>query len=367
MKAGEVAAHLDRLVEGLTVRPGDAVGLVVGDPGDEVNRVNVVREVDEETVAQTGDGCLLVGYRAPPGWPYPAACGQAGRPGQRMLASLLRRGIALYLVPPEYAWVAGGLADWLAETLGLDEIRPLGPGSHRRHLKLVVFVPAGYEDRIREALAGAGAGHIGRYSHCTFQVAGTGTFLPQEGASPFAGKVGSLERGEESRLETVVPEDRVDQVVEALLRAHPYEEVAYDLYPLVHPKAAADQPGRIGRLPEPEPLERVAEMVGRRLQAVVRVAGARSRVTRVAVVPGAGSGYWEHAVAVGADLLVTGDIPDAAGRVAVARGLALADPGLEATEAGFAPRVTAWLQAALGDRLQVEAVFPTKLWWVAGR
>ena len=284
-----------------------------------------------------------------------------------MLTRLLRRGIALYLVPPEYAGVAGGLADWLAETLGLEEIRSFGPASPRRYLKLVVFVPEGHEDRIREAIAGAGAGHIGHYSHCTFQVAGTGTFLPQEGASPFAGKVGDLERAEELRLETVIPADRAKRVVEALLEVHPYEEVAYDLYPLVHPGATGHHPGRVGRLREPGPLEQAAEAIGRRLGTAVRVAGPQSRVSRVAVVPGAGGAYWEDAVAAGADLLVTGDISHSIARAAAARGMAVVDPGLEATEAGFAPRVAAWLRAALGGRVQVEAVSPPKLWRVAGR
>ncbi|HCC33345.1 MAG TPA: hypothetical protein DEQ28_05510 [Clostridiales bacterium] len=321
MKAGEIAAHLDRLVEGSAAVPRDASGLVVGEPADEIDRVVVVFEVDEGTIAQTEDGSLLAAYRAPPSWPYPGAGGQAGGPARRMLPQFLRRRIALYLVPPEYAGFAGGLADWLAETLGLEEARPFGPASPRRYLKLAVFVPEGHEDRIREAIAGAGAGHIGHYSHCTFQVAGTGTFLPREGASPFAGKVGDLERAEELRLETVVPEDQAGRVVEE---------------------------------------------IGRRLGTAVRVAGTQVEVSRVAVVPGAGAEYWEHAVAAGADLLVTGDIPHSIARAAAARGMALVDPGLEATEAGFAPCVAAWLRAALGGRVQVETVSPPKLWWVAG-
>ncbi len=367
MKTGEVVVHLDRLVEGTATVPGNATGLVVGEPGDDIHQVVVARDVDEGALDRVGDGCLLVSYRAPPGWRSPAAGGQAGGPGRRMLALLLRRGIALYLVPAEYARVAGGLADRLAEMLALDEVRPFGPGSPRRHLKLVVFVPQGHEQRIREALAGAGAGHIGRYSHCTFQVAGTGTFLPLEGAGPFAGKVGALERVEEFRLETVLPEDRAERVVDALLKAHPYEEVAYDLYPLVHPGVRGDRPGRIGLVRESGPLEQVAGEIARRLGTAVRVAGARSTISRVALVPGAGSGYWEDAVAAGADMLVTGDIPDDVARAAVARGLSLADPGAEATEAGFAPAVVAWLRAAIGDRLQVEAISPPKLWWLAGR
>jgi hypothetical protein len=101
-----------------------------------------------------------------------------------------------------------------------------------RH-KLVWFVPAEALDATREAVFAAGAGRIGAYERCSWYTAGTGTFLGGEGTEPAIGAAGREERTPELRVETVIPQEKADEVVAALIAAHPYEEVAYDLYPLV--------------------------------------------------------------------------------------------------------------------------------------
>jgi hypothetical protein len=98
--------------------------------------------------------------------------------------------------------------------------------------KLVVFVPREALDLVREALFAAGAGRIGEYEHCSWYTEGTGTFLAGAGTSPNVGQPGREERVAELRLETVYPEEREAEVVAALRQAHPYEEPAFDLYPL---------------------------------------------------------------------------------------------------------------------------------------
>jgi hypothetical protein len=99
--------------------------------------------------------------------------------------------------------------------------------------KLVVFVPKGALDAVRDALFAAGAGRIGEYERCSWYTPGTGTFLAGEGADPSTGKRGREERVSELRLETVFPDDRHEDVVTALRSAHPYEEPAFDVYQLV--------------------------------------------------------------------------------------------------------------------------------------
>jgi hypothetical protein len=99
--------------------------------------------------------------------------------------------------------------------------------------KLVVFVPREALDRVRSALFEAGAGKIGKYTHCSWYAAGTGTFLPGEGASPTIGHPGREQRVSELRLETVFPEELQNEVIAALREAHPYEEPAFDVYPLL--------------------------------------------------------------------------------------------------------------------------------------
>jgi hypothetical protein len=99
--------------------------------------------------------------------------------------------------------------------------------------KLVVFVPREALDRVRSALFEAGAGKIGKYTHCSWYAAGTGTFLPGEESSPTVGQTGREQRVSELRLETVFPEELQDEVIAALREAHPYEEPAFDIYPLL--------------------------------------------------------------------------------------------------------------------------------------
>jgi hypothetical protein len=107
--------------------------------------------------------------------------------------------------------------------------------SARTH-KLVWFVPREALEATRDAVFAAGAGVIGNYTRCSWYAAGTGTFLGGEGSEPSVGEPGREERTAELRVETVVPADRAVEVVRALLDAHPYEQVAYDLYPLVDPE-----------------------------------------------------------------------------------------------------------------------------------
>ena len=111
------------------------------------------------------------------------------------------------------------------------------PSAARRH-KLVWFVPENALDATRDAVFAAGAGRIGDYERCSWYAPGTGTFLGREGTDPTIGEAGREERASELRVETVVTAERASEVVAALLAAHPYEEVAYDLYPLVDPERA---------------------------------------------------------------------------------------------------------------------------------
>lgn len=100
-------------------------------------------------------------------------------------------------------------------------------------VKLVVFVPLTHADAVREALGRAGAGKIGNYSFCSFSSPGTGRFLPGEGAQPAVGQVGTLEAVEEERIEVLCEKTRLPEIISAMKAAHPYEEVAFDVYPLV--------------------------------------------------------------------------------------------------------------------------------------
>ena len=176
------------------------------------------------------------------------------------VAHLAQRQISLYVLANSYAAAPGGFDDGLADRLGLVASGALVPTTAESQLKFVVFVPPRGLARVRKAAAEAGAGVIGAYSHCSFRTLGKGTFLPKDGANPTIGQVGRLEEVEEVRLEMLVSERELQGVIAAVLDAHPYEEVAYDIYPLRNPGVVYGR-GRIGELPLKVSLETVLAQV----------------------------------------------------------------------------------------------------------
>lgn len=204
------------------------------------------------------------------------------------------------------------MSDALAETLGLrveDVLSPVAAGPNLD--KWVVFVPAADADALREALFAAGAGRIGDYSHCSWSVAGTGQFLPHDGASPAIGEVGTVEQVSEDRVEVIAPARLRAKVLAAMRAAHPYEEPAFDILPLA-PIPGDVGIGRIASLPEPEPLSAFVRRVRAALPPTswgVRASGDPDAVvSRVAVCGGAGDSLLGAVTAAGVQAYVTADL-----------------------------------------------------------
>lgn len=357
-------AAVMRIVEEWASPEPDHTGLLTGCPADTSARVLVGLDLTPGMVEAALPGALLVCQHSPlTRAPYTL---RSDEPAGRLLASAIQKRLAIYFTPSNLRLAPGGPADALAEALGLEETVPLSPHAAGCHFKLVVFVPGGHEDAVRDAMAAAGAGWIGNYSHCTFQTPGQGTFLPRAGADPFLGQVGTLAKVDELRLETIVPEDRLDAVRAAMLASHPYEEVAYDLYRLENP-GPARSPGRVGHLRHPTSLREYAGHCARALSAEgVRYLGQpEATVHRVALVPGAGGGWATAAREAGADLLVTGEVELQHAATAFAAGPALVDAGRQATELpglrALAARIlTSLRQAGLTTGVEVWRDSP---WW----
>ncbi len=227
---------------------------------------------------------------------------------ERIVISAIRRNIAIYSAHTNLDAVPGGVNGMLASRLGLQSPRILDPMKGRLK-KLVVFVPHDHLEPVRQAIFDAGAGHIGAYDQCSYRSEGQGSFRPLDGSRPYVGKEGSLHLEAESRLETILPEHLVGRVVEAMCLAHPYEEVAYDLYPLDNPWNEAGM-GMIGELEEA--LSERAFMD--RLKAVTGVPVVRHsallgrKISKVALCGGAGSFLIRSALREAADVFLTGDL-----------------------------------------------------------
>jgi dinuclear metal center YbgI/SA1388 family protein len=224
----------------------------------------------------------------------------------------LRRGVAIYSPHTALDVVAGGTNDMLADALGLPADRaPLRLAQTKASaLKLVTFVPEKDAERVSQALFDAGAGRIGAYTHCSFVSRGTGTFFGEEGkTNPAVGQSGKLERADELRVETVVPLSRVEAVIRALRKSHPYEEPAFDLNQLAAPPEGLGQ-GRIGVFDEPVERRELFERIKRGLGVGhFLVAGPTEGLAkRAAVCAGACGDLLNDALTQKADLYLTGEM-----------------------------------------------------------
>lgn len=332
-KVDDIAAIMEQLFPGQLAESWDNPGLQVGSPDTEVRKAIIALDLDEEVAAAAASqqAALIITHHPLIFQPL-SSINIESVPGS-VIAALIRNQISAFCAHTNLDAAPGGLNDWLAEALGLEEIGALPGTSRQRLFKLVVYVPRGHEEAVREAMSRAGAGHTGRYSDCSFRAQGIGTFRPEAGSQPFIGEAGRLEEVEEYRLETVVESRDLPAALAAIRTSHPYEEPAFDIIALENPVSRGGI-GRIGRLPAPIKLKDFCGLVRNALKVeVLKVAGSMERtVHRVAVVGGSGASFAANAVAGGADVLVTGDVKYHEARDACEAGIALVDAGHYGTE-----------------------------------
>lgn len=242
---------------------------------------------------------------------------------EQLVIEAIKNDIAIYALHTNLDNLLQGVNGKIASLLGLQNIAVLEARPNQLK-KLYTFVPAAQADEVRNALFAAGAGHIGNYSECSFSVSGTGTFKAGQGTHAFVGQQGLQHQETELKLEVVFAAWLQQQVVQALLKAHPYEEVAYDIVTLEN-KYAETGSGVVGVLPAPQHEE---EFLGKLLDVfkvpVVRhTALCGKPVERVAICGGAGSFLISKALAANADIYITADMKyhdffDAAGKMVIA-------------------------------------------------
>ncbi len=308
--------------------PDDRIGLQLGTLQKDIRNIlvalDITDEVAEEAIREQAD--LIIAHHALIYRPLKNV--RTDEPQGRVLEKLIKHDIAVYIAHTNLDAAEGGINDMMADRLNLQQRTCLEEIHTDKLNKLVVFVPESHHPNVQQAIFAAGAGWIGDYSHCSFNLEGTGTFLPQEGSRPFIGSQGKLERVKEIRLETVVPQSVQRSVIQAMLRAHPYEEVAYDLYPL-DLKGRSFGLGRVGLLPDAVSLKEFVERVKAAFDVpMVRYVGEEDRpVRKVALLGGSGSHFMRRALFAGADVYLTGDVDYHTALDAAQAGLAVVDPG----------------------------------------
>jgi dinuclear metal center YbgI/SA1388 family protein len=355
---GDWVKILDGLFPPALAEEWDNVGLQVGDPSWPADRALVALDPTAEVVHEAADlGCgLLVTHH--PLLFRPLARLDTSEPAGAVVAEAFSARVAVVACHTNADVARPGVTDALAETLDLRVTGVLRPGRANPDVKLVTFVPAEATGKVLEAVVMAGAGVIGEYTHCSFRVRGTGTFLPSERANPTVGDRGALNEVEEDRLEVVLPHDRLAGAITSLLAAHPYEEVAYDVYPLAG--TGGPGPGRLAELDRAVAVAELAERCRARLGAGVRTAGNLDRPVRnLALCGGAGAFLIPDAVQAGADVLVTGDVKHHQALDAVAAGMSVIDPGHHGTEWPFVATLAEVLGSAVPGSQVTVAETPT--------
>ena len=308
MKVKEIVSALERFAP-LPLQDGfDNAGLQVGLTEAEATGallcLDVTEAVVDEAVALgynlivSHHPLIFKGYKSVTGKDYIERC----------IIKAITHGITIYSAHTNLDNAPGGVNYKIAEKIGLKNVRILAPKEDCL-LKLVTFVPVEQAEKVRKALFEAGCGCIGNYDSCSYNLQGEGTFRALEGANPFCGQVGELHTESEIRVETVLPAFRKSAVVKALMANHPYEEPAFDLYPIKNTWSQVGS-GVVGELEEPETelefLKRIKKLFEVGCVKHSRLTG--RLIQKVALCGGSGAFLAPQAVASGADLFLTGEI-----------------------------------------------------------
>lgn len=285
----------------------DNVGLQVGNGNDKITGVVVALDATMEIAleAKKNKANLVVTHHPLLFYPLKNVTSDS-RIGELVLW-FAQHNINLYAAHTNLDSVKWGVNFALATALGLKNVTILSPMKESL-TKIVVFVPHDYVEKVAEAMHAAGAGTFTKYDQCSFRTEGTGTFRGMNDAKPFLGKVGMLEKAKEIRLEMLCEHWKINSVLSAMVKAHPYEEVAYDIYPLINENTEYGL-GAIGNLPkkmnEKEFLGLVQKTLG---TPMLRFSPSSRTVQRIAVCGGSGSEFIANALHQHADAMITADL-----------------------------------------------------------
>ncbi len=308
MKLHEISTFLERKIPLQFQEDYDNCGLLVGDPDLEVTGallcLDITMKVMDEAI---GKGMNLLISHHPILFRGLKKVVQGHRESELVIKAI-KNNLAIYAIHTNLDNAAGGLNVLLMKKIGVPDPVILSP---RRNAlsKLVTFVPTDYAETVREAIFTAGAGVIGKYDSCSFNLPGRGTFRASSLANPYVGKKNELHVEPEIRIEAIVPSHLISQAVKAMIGAHPYEEVAYDIYPLSNafPGLGAGVIGELDTKMRPgEFLANMKRVLG--LKMIRHTRTGRNFVKKIALCTGSGSFLIPEVLAAGADAFVTSDL-----------------------------------------------------------
>lgn len=307
MKLFELTSYLESIAPIAYQEDYDNSGLIVGNPDQEVNSALISLDCTEAVVDEaiaTGSEVIIshhpIVFKGLKKFNHKTYV-------ERVVEKAIRNNIAIYAIHTNLDNISTGVNAKICDTIGLKNLSILSPKSNTLK-KLVTFVPLAQAEEVRNALFNAGAGNIGNYSETSFNAMGEGSFKANENANPFVGEMGKRHLEQEIRIETIYPAVIEGKLIKALIAAHPYEEVAYDLFPITNSNAQVGA-GMTGEFETAIAQSEFLAVVKKKmnLQVIRHTAFINKPIKKVAVCGGAGSFLLKQAIAVGAEAFITAD------------------------------------------------------------
>ncbi len=311
MKISELIGEFEKLCPREWVYRNDKVGLFCGDPNRGVEKVLLALDPTDEVIDEAIEGKFDLLFTHHPLTRTDFGSVIAGDYITGKIYRAVQNNLAIYSAHTNLDFAPFGVSVALAEVLGVKFEGYLHPHTSEKLYKIVVFVPESDFELFRRQFLDIGIGHIGNYSHCSFSTPGEGTFMPHEGTNPYIGEVGRFEKVREMRLETIVPEHLLGEAISALKTLHPYEEPAFDIYPLANNVVNGGY-GVVGTLQSIMSLADFARMCAEKLPTgEVKVSGqvhSTAAVRKVAVLGGTGDSFVRDVIRAGVDVFVVGEL-----------------------------------------------------------
>ncbi len=327
MKLSIIIQKFEKQIPLALQEPWDQCGLQLGDPSAEVKSILFAYDVCKETIqAARKSKCQLIVTHHPFRMKGDTAVRLDTYEG-KLIEACIKNGIGLYASHTNHDNSIESTNVRILKELGLSNIRPLQPSLIKLY-KLIVFVPQKHREEVLTAIFNAGAGTMGNYDECSFSVAGTGMFRGNESTHPFIGKKGERTLVEEERIEVIVKEPDLKHVIARMIEVHPYEEVAYDIYPLEN-KMTSQGGGAVGSFDRPVKQDVLIQKMKTifNIPMLRFVSSPKQSFKTIAICTGSGTHLLNAVIAQKADLFITGDVKYHQAVHARRHDLALADVG----------------------------------------
>ena len=307
MKIKEITNYLESVAPLHYQESYDNAGLLVGDTNREIDAALITLDCTEEVVEEAIENnynliiahhpIIFSGLKKITGHNYV----------ERTIIKAIKNDIAIYAIHTNLDNIKTGVSAKIAEILGVENCKILSPKKDLLR-QLAVYCPVSDTEKVKEALFQAGAGDIGNYDECSFSAKGEGTFRANEGCDPHIGNIGERHTEKEEKIEVIFPKYKENTIISALKQAHPYEQVAYQIYILdnIHENVGA---GIVGELAQKVDANRFLEMLKTKMQTdcIRHTNLVKNQIKRVAICGGSGSFLLSNAICEKADIFITAD------------------------------------------------------------